>query len=439
MSVSRASVAGPGAGNCSADDVHTLYHKFLEVTEPPAGLLDSRDWTLYNGFMMRNILIAFFYLLAGVLPLSATVGTPFVPADHPDFYYVPGTIDLPFKCQDETKERVDFINRQWIPGTDHDAWRYLGQDRKGSFKCLAYASAYLADWWRRHLQLTPGEYQSFIHGRLEQGVDPRLLETMYLHRSNRGENHFQLIPRLAYLDPVTRERVPMDPFGYVRILTEKSVVQSLPDPLFGKTFAEYRYQGPMQFGMAENGYLKLFDHQFADPFDKREAILIQGLKAHGPLLVGLNGGIPFGQAVHCVMLIGYGQIQGQTWFCYRENYTMPGQGEASPGRGEPSYRMAQARHFHEAYAFPHTLEVTIKKEGPGWTVMVRVAGVPVNPGSFKLSSGTRDITTSAVIRNSGPGKFRILVPGVHPEPLRFEVRHPFCEPAGVLVDEVGRQ
>ena len=311
--------------------------------------------------LLAILSFVFFVLFSSIV--HATVGVPFLPKEHPDFFIVDGFLDgIPVKNQASSPQWVKQINAQYDVKFTH-----IPIPRSSSFKCLSYAVSSCVDWWLYQL----GEikefpaYQSFTHGGREYGVNPREIEAQYYKRAKDKEQGFFLLPYPA-IDSYTHERIPYNLEAYCRLVTEPKPAANYEDPALGADYAVH--QGKCWYGM-DRKYEVVFKHNAYGNTVANEKRLREALLNHGPCYGGVEFSMPFGLSVHVICIVGFGKINGETWFVYRESF---GDGKVGPETGEPLFRMCSVDRINEAYAFPHELRHSFAKAslGPGYILSI---------------------------------------------------------------------
>ncbi len=328
---------------------------------------------------LRPILFSFFCLILLVNTASATVGVPFDPAEHPDFFIVDGFLDkIPIKNQASSPEWVKEIN-----GSFDVKFTHIPIPRSSSFKCLSYGVSSCVDWWLYQL----GEieefpaYQSFTHGGREYGVNPREIEAQYYARAKANEQGFFLLPYPA-MDSYTHERIPYNLEAYCRLVAEPKPAANYEDPALGSGYAVHK--GKDWYGM-DRAYEVVFKHNAFGNSETNEKRLREALLDHGPCYGGVEFSMPFGLSVHVICIVGFGKINGETWFVYRESF---GDGKVGPDTGEPPFRMCHVDRINEAYAFPHELRHSFAEaiDGDGYLLSIfNQRGNAVDPDKLDVS------------------------------------------------------
>jgi hypothetical protein len=304
-------------------------------------------------YLIPMIFICF---LCSISHLLATVGVPFIPENHPSFFLIDGILDtIPVKNQASDAAWVEKVNSSYNVFFTH-----IPKPRASSFKCLSYAASTCVDWWMYQLGVIKSfpAYQSLTHGGIEHGINPRELEAQYYARSKADEPGFFLLP-FPGIDSLTHERVPYSLEAYCKVITNPIGADSYEDPALGSAFAVHESKN--WYGMDDN-YKILFQYNVVGGDKEKTRILQEALKDHGPCYGGIEFSVAFGLSVHIITIVGFGEIDGQTWFVYRESF---GDGSVAPYTGEPPYRMCPVGRINEAYAFPHHLSYQFKKAAKG--------------------------------------------------------------------------
>ena len=347
----------------------------------------------------RLAILTFAFTSIFTAHVQATVGIPFIPSEHPDFFIVDGFLDeIPVKNQASSSKWVDEINSQY-----HVSFTHIPIPRSSSFKCLSYGISSCVDWWMHEL----GEvdefpsYESFTHGGVEYGINPRELEAQYYARAKANEKGFFLLPYPA-IDSYTHERIPYNLEAYCRLVTEPRPSANYEDPALGQGYAVH--QGKSWYGM-DRQYKVVFKHNAFGNGATNEKRLREALLKHGPCYGGVEFSMPFGLSVHVICIVGFGKIDDETWFVYRESF---GDGKVGPNTGEPPFRMCPVGRINEAYAFPHELRHSFAKaeHGPGYILSIfNQRGLFVDPDNISVEVSGNCPTFKQVHEAAGTYRF----------------------------------
>lgn len=348
-----------------------------------------------------RLLPTLFLALLGSSPLQATVGEAFDPAAHPDFFLVDGILDqVPVKNQASSPAWVKTLNETYGVSFTH-----VPIPRSSSFKCLSYAISTCADWWRLQLRsFDPDEtYRSLTHGGCERGINPREIEAQYYARSGNDEKGFFLLPYPA-MDSLTHERIPYNLEAYARLVCDPQDPACYPDPALGGAWCVH--EGKTDYGM-DRRYLTLWKANVVGNGKSYAEILKRALLDHGICYGGVEFTFPFGLSVHVVTIVGFGEIEGETWFVYRESF---GDGVTGPDTGEPLYRMCKVGRINEAYTFPHLLRHSVAAVPGGFELRITDGrGGPVDVDRLVVETPGTDEGVGH--RRVGTGRYLFVAPG----------------------------
>lgn len=325
------------------------------------------------------------------------------PSTVPEAYLLDRYAALPFKNQEERYAWVEEINKS---GRMKTTWRPKSGYQEPSYKCLSFASSTVVDWWGLQYGIAPTQsYQNFVNGSQEYGVNPRELEVLYFQRSRRaGRLVYHLAPRLAKVDPITRERIASSSTAFARLICSPDTA-SHPDPLTRDGKPVYTYR-PGMWNMDGPPKTLFTRGKGADA-----ALLREALHRHGIVLAFTQARLMrfIRIGLHGIPIVGYFKRGTETLFIYHESYGNHGPGYVWDDSGGPSYMTISASMLREASVFPHRLWMDVE----------------LDRGQLALSvthSGGGALATPRPMVRAGNGDARIAVPA-------GEGRHLFEAPA----------
>jgi len=272
---------------------------------------------------------------------------------------------LPYKNVQETRAWVDEVNRTYTPAPP---WRYRPERRLGHYSCMSVAAATALDWFHLEQGRTLAHYRSWLSGKPERGTDPRLIDSIYLARARDDPSCYPTITTQRDPDEGTQIQWRMEAFAAIVTLaaapgTDRDTPIAVADPsLRGVT---HRARAGDFLDLRAEPVLRWVPSPrvAADP-DVHAARLVAALDRHGPLYAGIrvrfaaSGGIVAESDLarlalpnvsgHGVVIVGYAEQGGRTYFIYRETF---GEADEESEDAGPSYRVYPVHGFNEAYAF----------------------------------------------------------------------------------------
>src|SRR3989344_2603720 len=87
---------------------------------------------------------------------------------------------LPYKNLEESQEWVEYVNNTYHPDPK---WTFDERRRKGSYRCMAQAASTVSDWHALLLGNQLSTYKSIYTGNEEQGLNFKILDSLYYQRS----------------------------------------------------------------------------------------------------------------------------------------------------------------------------------------------------------------------------------------------------------------
>jgi len=404
--------------------------------------------------------------LAELVPPYAqfTLGIPIDPneAQTQGFTFVESALDLPAKAQEERREWIEGFNARHGTQLKKPLGTARGR-RTGTMKCMSVAASYMADWW---LTTTGNELPTYVNGvggQKEYGVNPRLLETLFIarHRQMRflkkwfGDFKRAIIKR----DDVTGESIMYSPRGYSRLLVETpagtwtdpllaSVVYDLTNNPFGMDQKPLSLQifrrgiFPRTQVRADLRHAKDPEYPFQVAPDHKKKMtperLMQALDTWGPLLLQHMsrdmGGNPLkgwlGNAAHACLLVGYGRHGGQPVFVYRETFGEAGARYLEDNFLGPTYRLMPMSYLYQAIAFPHHLYLDLAPDGTTrgaarfrLKVTTNRGQAPVAPDQLVVRVNGQPEETVKIKKGKKRGEYILSVPDRENDPIhRVEVQ-----------------
>jgi hypothetical protein len=272
---------------------------------------------------------------------------------------------LPYKNVQETRAWVDEVNRTYGPVPP---WRYRPERRLGHYSCMSVSAATVLDWFHLEEGRALAHYRSWLSGKPERGTDPRLIDSIYLARARDDPSGYPTIT--AHRDPVEGTPIPwrMEAFAAIVTLaasagTDRDAPIAVADAaLPGVThrarsgdFLDLRVEPVLRWVPSP---------RVAATPDAHAARLVAALERYGPLYAGIrvrfaaSGGIIAESDLarlalpnvsgHGVVIVGYVEQDGRTYFIYRETF---GEADDESEEAGPSYRAYPVHGFNEAYAF----------------------------------------------------------------------------------------
>lgn len=233
-------------------------------------------------------------------------------------------------------------------------WRVAAGPRSVSAKCWSYAFSYAIDWWNQEYGRSTGRHRSFLTGRGERGFDPRLLDLAYRKRAHAAPDRFLFVPPVFMEDPVTGEPV-LSSMEALAGLVARPGRMELVEPEAPRLLGRRRLLDGARLPM-EGHHVRLFGLNEAS-----HDSIVRALHQHGVVIAGevhRFRGCPLLYSTHAAPIVGAGRLLGAPVLVYLDSLFAPG------GR-EPRLRLYPASMFSEAYAFPHTLRVTVRPSRPG--------------------------------------------------------------------------
>jgi hypothetical protein len=327
-----------------------------------------------------------------------------VPAEYRNM--ISGFDRLPFKNQEETKERVDEVNRKI---REHnrgrlfgkiDEWTYDDRPNEPIWNCLSHAAASANDWWSQQLGRELPEHFNISRGTTDKGLDPYLLELRYFERAydvDDEDGDFVVPPKFIQKDPVRNTGFPYEPRGYAKLLTEGEPYD-VKDPISGKI---YKFRPEMS--AMEGEWKQLFTNSiFRDKTPLKYAKkLAKGLDkwgvayvqlehteharwpgAHAVAVVGYFCMKPGERLIHCSENKTDEDWGKNTWFIAHDSFGKFPASQARTAHSGSAYRAVRVTSIDQAIVFPHGLRVTLSPRPgvPGvWNVGVtNTGGKPVD-------------------------------------------------------------
>lgn len=349
---------------------------------------------------------------------------------------------LAHKNQEETPAQVERMNalirrhNAAHPLRKIPEWTYDGHPNKPPFVCLSYAAGTVNDWWALQLGRELPSYVNQNSGRVETGLDPRLLELEYVRRAYAGGGaDYFLAPTFIEDDPVRHTASPTQPRGYANLLLEEKPYEVV-DPVTGET---KRWDPSMS---AMEGRSKvLFSGNVLQPQtpERNARILAEGIDKWGvAYLQTEDPDRPRLFGAHTVVAVGtFCMEEGQKLLPCSENRTdaewarrayfilhdsfgdFPAD-KVRDAEGGSAYRAVRIASVDKAIVFPHTLKVLARPEEgrPGvWRLAVaNLGGRPVKV--LSVAARTRG-GVAAPVERAADGAF--LVSGALGAELVLEV------------------
>jgi hypothetical protein len=380
-----------------------------------------------------------------------TSGVP-VSAHDGSLNFVDGVVDsLPFKTQEERKERVEWFNSKF--GTEFKVQMSSSEGRRtATSKCMSVAASYVGDFWTVETGNKLPSYTNGVGGQKEYGHNPRLLECLFFENRNKTglsgkwAGNFKTAP--FGKDRVTGETIPFSPRGYSRVLVETGeglVADNLvphvlqyetnnlhfgmdQKPVLIQILTEGIFPGRTIKSDIRESYMDDFPFSLAPSYG--EPFTFDGMKkaldTWGPMLgqqVGRDSkGNPrkgaFGMGVHCVMIVGTGFVNGKDMVIYKETF-----GDGSSDYLEdsflgPAYRAMPLEYFYQGIAFPHHLYLNLAKLshfedaslGGNLTITTNKGQQPVDSIDSISIYVDGKVAGSAMAKPLGNGNYSIWIP-----------------------------
>ncbi len=302
---------------------------------------------------------------------------------------------LPYKNLEESQEWVNYINNTYQP---NPVWTFDNRRRKGNYRCMAQAASTVSDWHALLLGNELQTYKSIYTGNEEQGLNFKILDSLYYQRASQGVKDYGLNRKKLMEDPVSHTPVPYSLWGYAQILSSRKeaspdIKLSIQDYNLPIT---YDYIAK-DFHIYSNPITVFRNKAFWEIIFKKEPKLTQNtidaIHKHGILYGGikarfsmLNGNLKKTKlgfipltffSGHGVSIVGYIQKDDNTYFVYRETFGLANKETAESG---VSYRMFPIYGFNEVYAFSQPLQISTNKINENsFEVKIKNAeGKPVN-------------------------------------------------------------
>lgn len=332
--------------------------------------------------MMRRI--AMLLVVGWMLPVAAwaLIGTPCDPnTDFVGVYMIRGWKNLPHKNQEETKARVEEVNKR----AGKPIWKYDPTPNTPLYVCLSYGAAAMADWWALELGWKLPTYRSYTNGRIETGFNPRKLELRYRKRAKWNPIQYAMVP-VRDRCPITNEAVPIRPTGYARLLVDKDedTIKDYIDPIeFRYSAGDYPMEGEWFSVISKNWDRKSVEQK-----------LINAIHNFGPLYVQFeipNQHYLFG--THAPIVVGYGKLpDGRTAFICHDSFGKFPKTHKQDGEGANAYRYVVADEIDEAIVFPHVPRAQAVELPVGMGTGVRFVNrggrpVPVRRAFVRIGNG----------------------------------------------------
>ena len=273
---------------------------------------------------------------------------------------------LPYKNNEETESWVEHINRRYRPDPP---WQFRSGRRMGHYKCLSLSASTVRDWLHLQKGETLQSYTSMLNGDTEQGLNPKILDSLYYAQAEDDPELFPLTGE-KHFDPVSGVPVPFGMRGFVRLLT---------DPPNGSEAADVSLPGVTYSWNPEAllpGYEAVeifrgivFESPLHDVTTKVAQQVRDAIDSYGILYAGIrvrfsaSGGVfnrsragdiplPF-LTGHAVAIVGWIEQPDGLYFVYRETF---GEYDETTPRGGPAYRVYPVFGFSEMYAFRRSSE-----------------------------------------------------------------------------------
>ena len=290
------------------------------------------------------------------------------------------TTALPYKNLKPTADWVAHVNETYHPDP---AWSVATGLRENHFRCMAQSASTVSDWHALLLGHALPTYQNELTGRFEQGLDYKILDSIYVQRNKFDPREYYLNATKVFPDPVSHTPVPFSLHGFARILT----IGANTDPQAVSTITDFNL--PLTFHYAAKDFhlyqqpVQLFRNKvFLDVLLHREPPMsqqvVRALHEHGILYAGIKarfsivngnlrntklGFVPLAFfSGHGVAIVGYIEKDGHTYFIYRETFGLSDSDSSDAG---VAYRMYPVYGFDEMYAFPEKLTLRSEKIDPG--------------------------------------------------------------------------
>ncbi|MBF0406530.1 MAG: hypothetical protein HQM10_04200 [Candidatus Riflebacteria bacterium] len=261
--------------------------------------------------------------------------------DFEEVYLLPQWDKIPHKCQQETEERVEEVNK--ILSTKK--WKF--NKILPVMACLSFAGSSACDWWALQYGWELGAYRNFYNGKTETGFDPRALEVQYVNRSQQKPREYLMLP---ISDPIHRHRFPATIIGFAKLMTSIET-----ETIIDQIFPAKKWEFTQGMYPLENNW-KLFERKLGK-YDELTLEIIKAIHHFGVLYahIELNSRVRFLPPMHSVLIIGYGKTkEGKTVFIFHDSYGDHPKTYKRDKYGSPSYRCISSKNLENVVAFPHT-------------------------------------------------------------------------------------
>jgi len=289
----------------------------------------SRSLTLFSVSIVVYIIL---------IPWTAATGINYTPNLTNDML-IKGYDSLPFKNQRGLESWSQSINSNYSPSKQWDTNLSESYGDDIAFKCLSYASSTVNDWFIINSGGVSNEYKSLLHGKYENGTNPRLIESMYYQRAMMRNRYYRYVP--FYLDPVTNEPIPYYLIGFAIILNNPETDWIDHTDLWLDNAQEFTYSF-IEDRFPIGNFIPIAISRQRNQND------IQTLKffmdRYGPIL-SFTERINEFVNIHSVTLIGYGNDVDGDFFIAHDNYGSGGSGDFS------EYKKLRIEDIDHAYAF----------------------------------------------------------------------------------------
>ncbi|MBF0545497.1 MAG: hypothetical protein HQM08_13735 [Candidatus Riflebacteria bacterium] len=349
----------------------------LEVLASEARLSKNIIPSLFSRKLVL-LCISFFLVIGLRSPLIAA----YVPTDPCDptkdfteVYLLPMWDQLPHKCQEESKERIEELKT--LSPEKH--WKF--SESNPVWCCLAFAASTNCDWWALQYGWKLGSYENIFNKQMENGFNPRPMEVAYLTRSAKNRLAYPVLP----FDPVHREFIPTMIRGYGKVLTSVTE-ETLVDPFVPNLKWDFK---PGMYPMEDSWF---YDKRKMGRTNEYELDLVKALHHFGILMTKIeyDPTFTFLLADHCVSMVGYGKNkEGKIVFIYQDNYGDHPK-DFHTTEGKSAYRCCPAKRIESVLGFPHQPVASAIPQGDCYVVEFKNKGgksIQPNKVSYLNSDG----------------------------------------------------
>lgn len=206
----------------------------------------------------------------------------------------------------EKQEIIHTINEEYKP---EPPWQSIPGIRQTPFKCLFYATSFASNIMGKRQKKNIGSYRSIFNGQIEEGINPRILESLY-------DNRAYLNPDAAYAPPlIFKDLITQSKIACNLDLMSQILINDLPEKIADSTLKGLEYQVPKWLSGLFNHYekLEIEENAIKKAIDDNQIIIggwihkIQGLPLYASTHFSLIGGYYFvGDCLYVVFAEPYG-------------------------------------------------------------------------------------------------------------------------------------